>query len=141
MNRREQRIQTAIVVAFRRRFDAIVSHIPNGGVRTKLEAIAFREAGMTAGMPDLVVLDHGGRTLLIEVKQQIQVRERDVPATERLHSLDDSQKIVVPRLRERGFTVAVVDCVEDAVAAGEAFGLEPKRARPTRSEAAMATGF
>lgn len=141
MNHREQKIQTAIVVAFRKRFDAIVTHVPNGGARTRLEAIAFKDAGLTAGIPDLVAFDAQARTLLIEVKDRVQACERAVPPTKRLLSLSDSQKIVVPRLRERGFTVAVVDCVEEALAAAEDFGLAPKRAAPARSEAAMSTGF
>lgn len=141
MNRAEQKIQTAIVVAFRRRFDAIVTHVPNGGARTALEALAFKDAGLTAGIPDLICLDHGGRALFIEVKAQVQARDRAVAPEKRLFSLSDSQRVVVPRLRERGFTVAVVDSVDEALASAEAFGLAPKRLAPPRPEAALSTGF
>lgn len=140
MTRPEQKIQTAIVVAMRRRFDAFVFHVPNGGARTTLEAIHFKDAGTTAGVPDLIAVGRRGDVLFLEIKAKVQVRERAVPPVERLASLSDSQKIVVPELRARGFTVAVVDSVEDALAAAEAFGLEPRRSA-VRPSAAISTGF
>lgn len=141
MNRPEQKIQTAIVVAFRRRFDALTVHCPNGGARTELEALNFKDAGTTAGVPDLLVFSRDGRLLLIEVKAKVQARERGVPPCGRILSASDSQKIVIPDLRRRGFTVAIVDNVEDAVTVGETFGLGPKPAPAPRSPEALATGF
>lgn len=141
MNRPEQRIQTAIVVAMRKRFDAIVTHVPNGGARTRLEALAFKDAGLTAGIPDLIAFDTGGRILMLEIKDEVQKRDAKIPPTERVHSLSDSQRLVVPALRERGFTVAVVASVDEALAVSEAFGLAPKREAAPRSEAAASTGF
>lgn len=140
MKRAEQKLQTAIVVALRRQFDCFVYHVPNGGARTRLEALAFRDAGVTAGVPDLPVVGRDGRTLYLEIKDQVQARERPVPPSERIHSADPAQKLVIADLRERGFRVAIVDSVFDAVAEAEAFGLGPKRA-PVRSAAAISTGF
>jgi len=141
MNRPEQKIQTAIVVAYRRRFDCFVYHCPNGGARTRLEAIAFKDAGLTAGVPDLQAAGRDGAILYLEIKDKIQARERDVPLDERIHSADPNQKLVISDLRARGFTVVIVSSVEEAIAAGEAFGLGPKLAPPPRSTAAISTGF
>ncbi|MCP1558601.1 UNVERIFIED_ORG: hypothetical protein M2438_002688 [Methylobacterium sp. SuP10 SLI 274] len=140
MNRPEQKIQTAIVVALRRRFDCFPFHVPNGGARTRLEAIAFKDAGTTAGVPDLPVLGRDGSIFFLEIKAKVQVRERNVPPTERIHSCDPAQKLVIADFRARGFTVAIVDSVEDAVAVAEACGLTEVR-KPIRSQAAISTGF
>lgn len=143
MNRAEQRIQTAIVVAYRKRFDCRIIHIPNGGARTKLEAIAMRDAGATAGAPDLPVWSRDGQMFLMEVKQpkEILVRERDRDPFERLASADPAQRLFIADLRERGFTVAIVCSVEEALSCAEVFGLAPKRAVAPRSDLAMSTGF
>ena len=140
MKHPEQKIQTAIVVAFRRKLDVFCYHVPNSGARSTLQALAFKGAGLTAGVPDLVAVGHDGRHLYLEVKAKIQVRERNVPLAERITSVSDSQKIVIPELRARGCTVVVVDSVEDAIAAGEAFGFVAKPAA-VRSACAARTGF
>jgi len=140
MTHGEQKLQTKIVVALRKRFDCFVFHVPNGGARTRLEALAFKDAGTTAGVPDLIVVGREGRTLYMELKDRVQARERAVSPTERIHSADPAQKLVIADLRERGFTVALLDSVEDAIVEAEAFGLGPKRA-PVRSAAAVSTGF
>lgn len=141
MNRREQKLQTAIVVALRRRFDCLPWHVPNGGARTRLEAIAFKDAGVTAGVPDLTICGPDGLVLFIEIKDRVQVRERDVSVFERHHSLDPAQKEVARRLRGYARPVAVVDSVEDAVLACEDVGFPPRPAVIARSPEAMATGF
>lgn len=140
MNRAEQKLQTAVVVALRRHFDCLPYHVPNGGARTRLEALAFRDAGATAGVPDLVVPGREGRTLYLELKAGVQARERDVAPSARIHSADPAQKRFIADLRERGFRVAIIDSVEEALAEAEAFGLGPRR-KPVRSEAALSTGF
>ena len=141
MNRREQRIQTAIVVALKKRFDCLPWHCPNGGARTRLEAIAFREAGLTAGAPDLNVAGPGGLEIYIEVKDRVLVRERNTRPFDRFDTLDPSQKVFVERLRGYGKRVAVVESVEEAEAVCLEAGFPPKALRPARSEAAIATGF
>lgn len=140
MTHPEQKIQTAIVNAMRRQFDAFIFHVPNGGARTKLEALHFKDAGTTAGVPDLIAIGTLGDVLFLEIKAKIQVRDRVVPPHLRINSLSDSQKVVVPDLRRRGFTVVVVDNVEDAIAAGHAAGFAPRPAS-VRSQAEARTGF
>jgi hypothetical protein len=141
MKRGEQRLQTAIVVALRKRFDCFVFHVPNGGARTVLEAMAFKDAGTTAGVPDLVATGPEGRIGFLEIKDHVQVRERAVDPFERLLTLDPAQKTVVSGLRGRGFQVAVIDSVDDAVAALDRLGFPARGPVPTRSGVALGTGF
>lgn len=138
--RQEQAIQTAIVVALHREFDCRAIHVANGGSRSITEAVHLKEMGVWAGHPDLVVYGRDGKVLLIEVKEKVQARERAVPLVARLTTLSDSQKLAVPELRERGFTVAVVDSVEDAVSAVRDAGFGARATRP-RWAAELATGF
>lgn len=138
--RPEQILQTKIVVALHRRFDCRCVHVPNGGGRTKLEALALRDMGVWAGHPDLIVYGREGRLLLIEVKDRVQARDRAVAPGERLTTLSEAQRHAVPELRARGFAVAVVDTVEDAVAVAKAAGFAPRTARP-RPAAELTTGF
>lgn len=141
MRRGEQKLQTAIVVALRRRFDVLIWHCPNGGARTKLEALAFRDAGVTAGAPDLVVAGPRGGILHLELKDKVQARERSVSPFERIHSLDPNQKLFVARLRDLGHDVAVVDSVEDAELACISMGFPSPRPTGARSAPELATGF
>ncbi|GJE00578.1 VRR-NUC domain-containing protein [Methylobacterium isbiliense] len=131
MTRPEQNLQIAIVIALHHRFDCLISHVPNQGRRGLVEAGATKRMGLLTGHPDLIVYGRDGRAFHLEVKDKVQARERAVAPGERFASLSTDQKRVVPDLRERGFHVAVVDTVEDAIAAGAAFGLAPRRgARP-----------
>lgn len=141
MKHAEQKLQTAIVVALRKRFDCLVFHVPNGGARTRLEALAFKDAGVTAGVADLTVTGPDQRILFLEIKDGVQARERRVDPFERIHSLDPAQKTFAERERAFGHRVAVVDSVEDAVSACEALGFPPRPAAPARSAAALSTGF
>lgn len=141
MKRGEQKLQTAIVVALRKQFDCFVFHVPNGGVRTALEAMAFKDAGTTAGVPDLIATGPEGRIGFLEIKDRVQVRERAVDPFDRLLTLDPAQKTVVSGLRGRGFRVAVIDSVDDAVAALNSLGFPPKPRGGARSEIALATEF
>lgn len=43
-------------------------HPANGGYRTKAEAGIFKSLGVRAGVPDLVVMLKGGRTVFFELK-------------------------------------------------------------------------
>lgn len=141
MKHAEQKLQTAIVVALRKRFDCFVFHVPNGGVRTALEAMAFKDAGTTAGVPDLIATGPEGRIAFLEIKDRVQVRERAIDPFERLLTLDPAQKTVVSELRDRGFQVAVIDSVDDAVAALDRLDFPPKPRALARSAEAIATGF
>lgn len=123
----EAAIQGDIIVAMSRTFDARTVHVPNGGKRSVREGVALRSMGVWAGHPDLIVYGDGDRDFLIEVKDHILARERDVPTEQRIDTLDPKQKTAVLELRARGKIVHVVDSVEEALSAGRAFGLMPKR--------------
>ncbi|TXN33926.1 VRR-NUC domain-containing protein [Methylobacterium sp. WL19] len=122
----EECIQGEIVVAMSRTFDARTVHVANGGKRSAKEGAKLRSMGVWAGHPDLIVYGDDDRSFLIEVKDQILAREREVPTDQRFDTLDPKQKDAVLELRARGKTVHVIDNVEDALAAGRAFGLAPK---------------
>jgi hypothetical protein len=140
MKRPEQKLQTAIVTKLRRSFDCFVTHVPNGGARTPLEALAFKDAGLTAGTPDLLACAPGPVLVFVEIKARILAKERGVPPFGRLASLDPAQQQVVQRLRRMGFRVAVVDSVEDAVEALTTSGFPPKAAAPARVSAPPRSG-
>lgn len=123
----EAAIQGEIIVAMSRTFNARTVHVPNGGKRSVREGVALRSMGVWAGHPDLIVYGQDGRDFLIEVKEQVLVRERDVPTDQRFDTLDPKQKDAVTELRSRGKIVHVVDSVEEALSAGRAFGLMPKK--------------
>ena len=112
--RPEHLIQVAIVNRLRAEFDAIVAAVPNGGGRGKLEAVALKEEGVEPGHPDLIAYGREGRALLLEVK---------APSG----SLSLVQRRLIPDLRERGFPVAVVRSVDEALAAMREAGFGPRR--------------
>ncbi|WP_053080453.1 VRR-NUC domain-containing protein [Methylobacterium variabile] len=113
--RPEHDIQVKIVNRLRGEFDAVVAAVPNGGRRGKLEAVSLLEEGVEPGHPDLIAYGREGRTLLLEVK---------APGG----SLSPVQRRLIPDLRERGFPVAVVRGVAEAVAAMREAGFGPRRA-------------
>lgn len=135
----EQLIQTAIVKELPKLFDCRCASNNNGGYRTSAEARALVGMGTWAGYPDVSVFGRDAKMFFVECKAKVQVRERGVDPFERFHSLSDSQKIAVPELRERGFAVAVVDNVEEALKCARAFGLPSKASAPKR--AVSETGF
>lgn len=122
----EAGIQTQIVKAYRARFDVLVYHNANGGLRSKTEAVAFRDMGTLAGVPDLTVIGRASATFCVECKSRIQSRERAVSPFERYHSLSPNQKVVVPEMRARGIPVAVVDNVDEAIQAAQTLGIGQK---------------
>lgn len=65
----EENIQKSIVKAYRQLFDVVIFAVPNGGSRHMLEAVNLKATGVLAGVPDLVVLDHRGQALFLEVKK------------------------------------------------------------------------
>jgi hypothetical protein len=67
--RDEARIQAAIVEWIRTVApDLIAFHPANGGLRGKAEAARLKWIGVLAGVPDIVILGHGGQAWLIECK-------------------------------------------------------------------------
>lgn len=125
----EAQIQSDILMAMSRQFDCRTVHVPNGGKRGVREGVKLKAMGVWAGHPDLIIYGNGQRSFMIEVKEphEILASERNVPTHERFESLSESQQKAVPELRARGFIVHVIDNVDDAIAAGHHFGLDPKR--------------
>lgn len=105
----ERAVQRAIVAYIRQVCPgAIVAAITNeerGRGKTALARARFgaarRRSGVVTGMPDVLVLLPGGRTLLIEVKAPGGV-------------LSEAQAAVHGRIRSAGHTVGVAVCVDSA---------------------------
>ncbi|WP_448953049.1 VRR-NUC domain-containing protein [Labrys neptuniae] len=65
----EEHLQKAIIVAVSRLAPKVfVAHIPNGGGRSKTEAVRLKAAGVKRGVPDLLVILSNGDVGFIEVK-------------------------------------------------------------------------
>ena len=122
----ESRIQQAIVAHYRKTYAGKIVHVPNGGKRGHLESIRFKDEGVEAGHPDLIIYN-AGRVYLMEVK---------APGG----TYSDRQKAFIRELRNDGFDVAGVESLEEARHAFEAWGLAPKVTR-ARSAIEIATGF
>jgi hypothetical protein len=135
----ESPIQAQIVRTLPKLFDCRCAANNNGGYRTRTEAFELKDTGTWAGYPDVSIFGRRAAMFFIETKAKIQVRERAISPFERFHSLSASQKVAVPELRERGFRVAVVDNVEEAVACANAFGLGLRISAPLRPR--VETGF
>ena len=74
----ENKLQNEVVKRLRPLEDALgfrVVHVPNGGKRSKRSGSQFKNRGLRAGFPDLMILrrhkhwDTYGQTILIELKQ------------------------------------------------------------------------
>ncbi len=65
----EEQLQMATVKFLRHALDAnaMFFAVPNGGLRSRTEAMRFKATGTIAGMPDLFVI-FSGKTLGIELK-------------------------------------------------------------------------
>ena len=80
--------------------DAMVFHVPNGGLRSKAEAGKLERMGVVAGIPDILVWTRGGLTLAFEVKTS---RGRLSPDQRAMHEW----------MRSAGFRVAVVRSINE----------------------------
>ena len=67
--RPEERLQQAIVTAISRMAPKVYCfHIPNGGLRSKLEAIRMKAGGVRRGVPDLCLILSDGEVAFVEIK-------------------------------------------------------------------------
>lgn len=102
MKRPEQLLQKACVVwleLMRRQKKLNYYHVPNGQYRSKRMAWVMKEQGLRAGVPDLVLLFPGGRTIFVELKSP--------------HgTLSTMQKIFHEELRLMGFEVHTVKTLD-----------------------------
>jgi hypothetical protein len=126
MKQEEAAIQAAIVAHFRKTYEGVICHCPNGGKRGKLEAIRLKEMGVQAGHPDLLIYSPKG-FFLMEVKEP-------------KGTLSDSQKKLFPQLQNMGFDIATVFSVEEGKRALSEWKL-PLKEPVRRSEVEARTGF
>ena len=81
-------------------------HVPNGGYRTAAEGSIFKQMGVRAGVPDLVIMIKGGKTVFIELK-----------AGEKSKTTENQDEYAV-KLKALGFVCELV-CADNAVSARE----------------------
>lgn len=100
----EALVQTAIVEYLRTVFPkGIVTHIPNGGKRSKATAAMLKRLGTLAGMPDILVALPNRTVVFFEVKAKASAHP------------SKGQREVLSTLKQQDQFVAVVysiECVE-----------------------------
>jgi hypothetical protein len=77
--------------------------VPNGGNRNRIEAKKLKSEGVRAGIPDIVILLNGGKTVFIEMKRR------------QLGVLSVKQKDVIAQIECLGFDVIVAYGAIDAM--------------------------
>lgn len=118
----EQQLQRAVVahLEWRARRNVWWTHVPLGGLRSKVEAAVLRGLGTTRGTPDLLIVAEG-RAFFLELKAP---RGRVSPAQHECHA----------QLRAAGAEVAVAFNIDEALEQLEAWNL----LRPNINHAAKA---
>ena len=83
---------------------ALLFHVPNGGIRSKTEAVRFKRTGVKAGVPDLFlpVARGGAHGLWIEMKRKKGGR------------LSDEQKAWLDALEKEHYVTVVAHGAEEA---------------------------
>ncbi len=113
---READIQRAIVAYLDAvMVDAIRFAVPNASRRTKGGKASNGVAGMVAGIPDLCVVESGGRALFLEVKTDA---GRPSPA----------QSAILTRMHMLGIPYAVVRGIDDVRAALQHYNFQTREA-------------
>lgn len=116
MKRPEQKFQIGLVRDLNKILDksVVMTAIPNGGLRSKVEAAIFKGMGVQAGMPDLMFFWRGndgvGRAHGLELKAE-------------KGYLSPSQISMHARLRLAGVGVDVVRSLDEALCALRAAGV------------------
>ena len=88
--------QIAFVNWFKLKYkDYLIFSIPNGGSRNIIEASKLKRTGATAGIPDLAILMPNSKMIFIEMKKS------------KGGTLSKSQKEVIPKIENLGFTVLI----------------------------------
>jgi hypothetical protein len=111
MKRPEQALQQAVVQHLRMRAEPKVFFwsTPNEGKRGFVNAAALKAAGMTAGVPDLLILK-GGKLYCLELK---------APGGR----LSPSQRLVGARMEECGAEISVAHSIDEALVTLEYWGI------------------
>lgn len=113
MKDREHQIQCACVQWFRMKYPKeIIFAIPNGGARYISTAVAMKNEGVMAGIPDLMVLaaKKGYNGLFVEMKKS------SVGKSGKLINkghLSDTQKELLPKIENKGYKVVVCYSFDD----------------------------
>lgn len=111
MGNLEARVQAQIVAWAREAAPhAVVFAVPNDGWYSKSEAAKRKWVGVLAGVPDLCIIDRGGRALFLEVKQG-----KGQPS--------EAQVAVIAKLEGLQARAAVVTSMEEAQRALTAWGV------------------
>jgi hypothetical protein len=111
MNRPEQQIHKAVVSHLNTRAESKVFfwHTPNEGKRGWTNAAALKAMGMTAGVPDLLILK-SGRMYALELK---------APGGR----LTPSQVLVMGRMQDCGAEASVAFSLDEALVTLECWGI------------------
>jgi hypothetical protein len=110
LKRPEQEIQKAVVAHLRARaYPCFWWSTPNEGKRGFVNAAALKAAGMTAGVPDLLILK-GGKLYALELK---------APGGR----LSPSQRLVGARMEECGAEISVAHSIDEALVTLEVWGI------------------
>lgn len=90
----------------------LIFSVPNGGMRSKIEAIKLKATGLTPGVSDLIVI-YDQKILFLELKKD-------------KGRLSDAQKIFASRIEANGFDYAVAYSVDQAkeIILNKLFGIE-----------------
>ena len=122
MRNEEANLQAAIVDWIRTVAPGFfVFHVPNGGLRSKSEAARMKWQGVTAGVPDLVMISSGGVAHFLEVKAKGGV-------------LSDAQRRIMEALDLLQAPVCVVKSIDDVRAAFERWGISTREASVSAGE-------
>lgn len=115
MKRDEDALQKQIVQWLRLN-GLFVAHVPNTARRSPREGARFKEMGMVAGYPDLIVHARGGVTVLIEVKAPAK-RLQDGSASKAKPTISDAQTEVISTLAGLGFPVLIARDLDTVISA------------------------
>lgn len=95
-------------------------HVPNGGNRTQWAHMEAGRNGEIPGFPDLLLYKAGGRHGLMEVKKPGWKAPKPGPSKARAEW--EQRLSIYETLMDRGFPVAVVTSVDEAVDAVKRWG-------------------
>jgi hypothetical protein len=109
--RPEQQVHRAVVAHLRARgvTGLVAIHVPNGGLRSRVEAKILQGLGVTAGVPDLL-LWHAGKSYALELKAEG-------------GRASDAQVQMLTRLKDAGVLTAVGTGIDNAIAILEGWQL------------------
>ena len=127
MKRAEDSLQIAIVNLLRMH-GLIVAHVPNTARRSEREGRRFKDMGVVAGYPDLIVHAPGGVTVLIEVKAPPK-RLKSGALSKAKATLSEAQEALHPQLAAMGIPVLVARDAQSVLSALRNMGVLPQQGR------------